>query len=35
MKVKRWRPKTVDREEWAFLSKEAKVLIGLKRQGFM
>ena len=32
MKVKRWRPKTVDSEEWASLIKEAKVLRGPKRQ---
>jgi hypothetical protein len=35
MKVKRWRPKTVDREEWASVIKEAKVLRGPKRQGVM
>jgi len=35
MKVKRGRPKTVDREEWASVIKEAKVLRGPKRQRFM
>jgi len=28
MKVKRWRQKAVDREEWASVIKEAKVLRG-------
>jgi len=33
MKVKRWLPKTVEREERASVIKELKVLRGPKRQG--
>jgi len=33
MKVKKWRQKSVDREEWASVSKENKALRGPKRQG--
>jgi hypothetical protein len=33
MKVKRWRQKAVDREEWAFVSKETKALRGPKSHG--
>ena len=32
MKVKKWRQKAVDREEWASVIKEAKVLRGPKSQ---
>ena len=31
-KVKRWREKAFDREEWAFIIKEAKAMIGLWNQ---
>ena len=33
MKVKRWRQKAVDREEWASVSKETKALRGPYGQG--
>ena len=33
MKVKRWRQKAVDREEWASVIKEAEALRGLYSQG--
>jgi hypothetical protein len=33
MKVKRWRQKAVDREEWASVIKEAKALREPYRQG--
>ena len=35
MKVKRWRHKTVDREEWASVIKEAKVVRGIKSRGVL
>jgi hypothetical protein len=34
MKVKIWRQKAVDREEWAFVVKEAKAVRGPYSQGF-
>jgi hypothetical protein len=33
MKVEKWRKKAVDREEWAYVSRETKALRGPKSQG--